>query len=304
MARVGLIGVGDMGSGMAANILKNGHDLVLCDLRPEQLAPFVARGARAAETPAQVGDQADFVFVMVMNGAQIAAILKGGLLDSLKPGSTFICTSTILRSELIEVAQWLEDKGINVVDAPVSGGAPGATAGTLTMMVAAQREVFDRTKEVLQSVGEHIYHVGEEIGTGQTVKACLAVLTGVTYAGIFETLALGVKAGVKPETLCEVIDTSVVGSFLFRDTAQNILERKFVGQSRIGTMYKDLGIAKALGRECGVPLFTLSSAAEWFQAGISVNPDESNWAIIKIFEDMLGIEVKGKTGDVRREMGF
>ncbi len=292
MARVGLIGVGDMGSGMAANILKNGHDLILCDLRPERLEPFVAKGARAAKNVGEVGDHADFVFVMVMNGDQIAAILKGGLLDGMKPGSTFICTSTILRSELVEVAQWLEDEGVNVVDAPVSGGAPGAAAGTLTMMVAAQREVFDRTKEVLQSVGKHIYHVGEEIGTGQTVKACLAVLTGVTYAGIFETLALGVKAGVKPETLCEVIDTSVVGSFLFRDTAQNIMERNFAGQSRIGTMHKDLGIAKALGRECGVPLFALSSAAEWFQAGISVNPAESNWAIIKIFEDMLGIEIK------------
>ena len=163
MARVGLIGVGDMGSGMAANILKHGHDLVLCDLRPERLEPFVAKGARAAKNVGEVGDHADFVFVMVMNGDQIAAILKGGLLDSMKPGSTFICTSTILRSELVEVAQWLEGEGIDVVDAPVSGGAPGAAAGTLTMMVAAQREVFDGAKEVLQSVGKHIYHVGEEI---------------------------------------------------------------------------------------------------------------------------------------------
>ena len=290
MARVGLIGVGDMGSGMAANLLKNGHELVVYDLRPEQLEPFVEQGAYAAKNLGEVGERSDFVFVMVMNGDQIKAILNGGL--NMKPGSTFICTATILRSELIEVAQWLEEKGIRVIDAPVSGGAPGAAAGTLTMMVAAQRDVFEEAREVLDAVGENIYHVGEEIGAGQTVKACLAVLTGVTYAGIFETLALGVKAGVKPETLYEVINTSVVGSFLFRDTTQNIMERNFAGQSRIGTMYKDLGIAKTLGRECGVPLFTLSSAAEWFQAGISVNPEEANWAIIKIFEKMLDIEVK------------
>ena len=290
MARVGLIGIGDMGSGMAANILKNGHELVVYDLRPEQLEPFVEQGAYAAKNLGEVGERSDFVFVMVMNGDQIKAILNNGL--NMKPGSTFICTATILRSELIEVAQSLEEKGIRVIDAPVSGGAPGAAAGTLTMMVAAQQDVFEEAKEVLNAVGENIYHVGEEIGAGQTVKACLAVLTGVTYAGIFETLALGVKAGVKPETLYEVINTSVVGSFLFRDTTQNIMERNFAGQSRIGTMYKDLGIAKTLGRECGVPLFTLSSAAEWFQAGISVNPEEANWAIIKIFENMLGIEVK------------
>ena len=290
MARVGLIGIGDMGSGMAANILKNGHELVVYDLRPEQLEPFVEQGAYAAKNLGEVGERSDFVFVMVMNGDQIKAILNNGL--NMKPGSTFICTATILRSELIEVAQSLEEKGIRVIDAPVSGGAPGAAAGTLTMMVAAQQDVFEEATDVLNAVGENIYHVGEEIGAGQTVKACLAVLTGVTYAGIFETLALGVKAGVKPETLYEVINTSVVGSFLFRDTTQNIMERNFAGQSRIGTMYKDLGIAKTLGRECGVPLFTLSSAAEWFQAGISVNPEEANWAIIKIFENMLGIEVK------------
>ena len=100
------------------------------------------------------------------------------------------------------------------------------------------------------------------------------------------------KAGVKPETLCDVIGTSVVGSFLFRDTAKNIMERNFTGQSRIGTMHKDLGIAKTLAGQYGVPLFTASSAAEWFQAGISVRPEEANWAIIKILEDMLGIEVK------------
>ena len=292
MARVGLIGVGDMGSGMAANILKNGHELVVYDLRPEQLEPFVERGAYAAKNVGEVGERSDFVFVMVMNGDQIKAILNGGLLDGMKPGSTFICTATILRSELVEIAQSLKEREIRVIDAPVSGGAPGAAAGTLTMMVAAQRDVFEESAEVLNAVGENIFHVGEEIGAGQTVKACLTVLTGVTYAGIFETLSLAVKAGIKPETLYEVISTSVVGSFLFRDTTQNILERNFVGQSRIGTMYKDLGIAKTLGRECGVPLFTLSSAAEWFQAGISVNPEEANWAIIKIFENMLGIEVK------------
>lgn len=292
MARVGLIGVGDMGSGMAENILKNGHELVVYDLRPELLEPFVEQGAYAAKNISEVGERADFVFVMVMNGDQIKAILNGGL--NMKPGSTFICTATILRSELIEIAQCLEERDIRVIDAPVSGGAPGAAAGTLTMMVAAQRDVFENATEVLNAVGENIYHVGEEIGAGQTMKACLAVLTGVTYAGIFETLALGVKAGIKPETLYEVINTSVVGSFLFRDTTQNIMERNFAGQSRIGTMYKDLGIAKTLGRECGVPLFTLSSAAEWFQAGISVNPEEANWAIIKIFENMLGIEVKSE----------
>ncbi len=294
MAKVGLIGVGDMGSGMARNILKAGHDLTVFDLRPEKLTPLVEEGAMAAASPKEVGARVDFVFVMVMNGDQAREIVSGelGLLEGMQAGGTFICTATVHRSELEEVASTLEAAGIYVVDSPVSGGAPGAAGGTLTMMVAAKKDVFDRTLPVLQAVGENIVHVGDEVGVGQTVKASLAVLTGVTYAGIFETLALGVKAGVKPETLCEVIATSVVGSFLFRDTAKNIMERNFTGQSRIGTMHKDLGIAKTLAGQYGVPLFTASSAAEWFQAGISVRPEEANWAIIKILEDMLGIEVK------------
>lgn len=296
MARVGLIGIGDMGSGMARNILKAGHELSVFDLRVEQLAPLVDEGATAASAPKDVGENSDFVFIMVMNGDQAKAIVSGenGLLEGMKPGSTFICSATIFRSELEEVAATLQDAGIDVVDAPVSGGAPGAAAGTLTMMVAARADVYKKTRPVLEAVGENIVHVGEEIGIGQTVKASLAVLVGVTYAGVFETLALGVKAGVQPEVLLDVIGTSSAGSPIFRDTAKNIMERNFSGQSGIATMHKDLGIARALARQFGVPLFTASTAAEWFQAGITSNPEESNWTIIKILEGILGIEVKAK----------
>lgn len=295
MARIGLIGVGDMGSGLARNLMAAGHELTLYDVRPEQLQPFVDDGARAASTPRELGEHADFVFVMVMNGAQIMAVISGedGLIAGLQPRSTFICTATIERSELEAAAEILKDADIDVVDAPVSGGAPGAAAGTLTMMVAAESSVFEKTRPVLDAVGGNIFHVGQEVGLGQTVKASLAVLVGVTYAGIFETLALGVKAGVAPETLYRVIATSVAGSFLFKDTTKNIMERNFTGQSRIGTMHKDLGIARNLAREYGVPLVSGNSAAELFQAGISLRPEEANWAIIKIFEDMLDIEIKG-----------
>jgi putative dehydrogenase len=294
MAKVGFIGVGDMGSGMARNILKAGHALSVFDLRAEQLEPLVAEGATAAGSPKEVGENSDFVFIMVMNGDQAKAIVSGkdGLLEGMKPGSVFICSATIFRSELEEAVAPLLKAGIEVVDSPVSGGAPGAAAGTLTMMVAARKDVFEKTLPVLQAVGENIVHVGEEIGLGQTVKASLAVLVGVTYAGVFETLALGVKAGVTPEILLKVIGTSSAGSPIFRDTTKNIMERNFTGQSSIVTMHKDLGIARGLARQYGVPLFTASTAAEWFQAGITLNPEESNWSIIKILEGILGIEVK------------
>ena len=160
------------------------------------------------------------------------------------------------------------------------------------MMVSAPNETFEATKPVLEAVGRDIYHVGEEAGMGQTVKSSLAVLIGTTYAGIFEALTLAVKAGVKPEILRDVVSTSVVGNFLFRDTTENILERNFKGQSNIGTMYKDLSLAKSMANDCGVPLFAASAAFELFQAGKAMNPDEDNWTIIKILENIAGIEIK------------
>ena len=294
MAKVGLIGAGNMGMGLSRNILKAGHELTVYDVRPEPLETLVKEGARAAASPREVGAAADSVFVMVLNVDQFKAVLlgEGGLLAGLEPGSTVICTATIGRSQVIEVAELVTAKGVHIVDAPVSGGAPGAAAGTLTMMVSAPNETFEATKPVLEAVGRDIYHVGEEAGMGQTVKSSLAVLIGTTYAGIFEALTLAVKAGVKPETLRDVVSTSVVGNFLFRDTTENILERNFKGQSNIGTMYKDLSLAKSMANDCGVPLFAASAAFELFQAGKAMNPDEDNWTIIKILENIAGIEIK------------
>ncbi len=294
MAKVGLIGVGNMGMGMSRNILKAGHELTVYDVRPEPLETLAQEGAYTATSPREVGAAADTVFIMVLNVEQVKAALltEDGLLAGLKPGGTVICTATIGRAQVMEAAELVTEKGFNMVDAPVSGGAPGAAAGTLTMMVSAPNETFEASKPVLEAVGRDIYHVGEEIGMGQTVKSALAVLIGVNYAGIFEALTLAVKAGVTPETLRDVVSTSVAGNFLFRDTTQNILDRNFKGQSNIGTMYKDLTLAKNMAGDCGVPLFAASAAFELFQAGKAVNPDEDNWTIIKILENIAGVEVR------------
>ncbi len=293
MKKIGFIGVGNMGGRMAKNILGAGYELTAFDVQPGPVEGLVKIGARRAKTPKIVGQNSDVVFTMVMNGDQIKSILDGsdGLLTSLQPGATLICTATILRSEMIEIGKMLAQKEIEVIDSPVSGGAPGAEAGTLTMMVACSESVLDSNRQVLETVGQNIYHVGEDVGMGQTVKAALAALTGVTYAGIFEALILGVKAGVKPEILQQVVSTSVVGNFLFRDTSQNIIDRNFKGQSNIGTMFKDLGIARSMAKDCGVPLFTTSVAYELFQAGQATNPEEDNWTIIKILEDIVGVTV-------------
>jgi len=293
--KVGIVGLGDMGIGMARNLLKNGFELSGYDLRPERLTELASLGGRPAPDGRQVAENSDAVFVMVLNGQQVHDVVLGesGLLEGLRPGATIIVSATIHPSEVRALEQPVYEKRVNLIDTPVSGGKPGAENGTLTLMVAAKKDVFDDNLEILEAVGKNIFHVGEEIGLGQTVKASLQALIGSTFTAIFESLVLGVKAGVKAETLYEVIGSSGVSSSLFLNCAKLIMERRFRGTgSHIGTMYKDLGISMNMAKENGVAMFTASAAFELFQAGISLYPDEDNWCIVKLLEQIAGAEVR------------
>jgi 3-hydroxyisobutyrate dehydrogenase-like beta-hydroxyacid dehydrogenase len=295
MKKVGLIGLGDMGIGMAKNLLKNGFELTGYDLREERRQALAELGGKPAEGCREVAENSDAVFIMVLNGQQVQDVVLGeyGFLDGLKPGSTIIVSATIHPPEIRQIEAPVMEKGMNLIDTPVSGGKSGADNGTLTLMTAAKKSVFADCKELLEAVGQNIYHVGEEIGMGQTVKASLQALIGASFTAIFESLVLGVKAGVKAETLYEVFGSSGVGSPLFKNAAKLIMERKFKGTgSHIGTMYKDLGITMAMAKENGVAMFTTSAAFELFQAGISMFPEEDNWSIVKLLEQIAGTEVK------------
>jgi 3-hydroxyisobutyrate dehydrogenase-like beta-hydroxyacid dehydrogenase len=244
---------------------------------------------------AEAGNDVDAAFVLVLNGSQAKSVIlgKNGLLDIMKPGSVIIVSATIGRKDIKDIEVDVKEKGIKMVDSGVSGGRNGADAGTLTLMVATERDVFEECQDLFNAIGENIHYVGKEIGMGQVVKSCLQALIGVTFEGVFETLALGAKAGVKPEVLYNVISTTGVGGPLFKSTTKFIMERKFKDTgSHIGTMYKDLGITMSLAKECGVPMFATSIAMEMFQAGISSFPDEDNWSVVKIFERITGAEVK------------
>ena len=161
------------------------------------------------------------------------------------------------------------------------------------MMVAASPPVFDANQDVFDAVGGQIFHVGEAVGMGQTVKAALQALIGVTFVGIFESLALGAKAGIQGETLYEVFASTHIGNTpFFKNCVKLIMERRFKDTgSHIGTMYKDLGITMAMARENRMPLFATSTAYELFQAGIALFPEEDNWAIVKFLEQISHTEV-------------
>lgn len=295
MKNVAVVGLGNMGMGMAKNLLAAGFEVTGFDLRPERGQMLAEQGGKSAASLADLAE-ADVAFVMVMSGAQVMDVVAGagGLMSCLGEGATIIVSATIQPAELRAVEDALSGSGLHLIDSPVSGGQFGAEAGTLTMMVAAKQAAFDENQDVLNAVGEKIFHVGEAIGMGQTVKAALQALIGVSFVGIFESLALGAAAGVQGETLFKVFSSTHVGNTpFFKNCAERIMQREFEDTgSHISTMVKDIGISMALAREKGMPLFATSAAYELFQAGISRFPEGDNWAIVKLLEEFSGVEVE------------
>tara|TARA_B100000795_G_scaffold119417_1_gene88830 strand:- start:3418 stop:4323 length:906 start_codon:yes stop_codon:yes gene_type:complete len=292
--KIGLIGLGDMGIGLAKNIMASGFALSGFDLSQSRLDVLAGLGGNAAGSISEAADGADAVFVMVLNGKQVQDVVlaEGGLLSSMLPGSVIIISATISPSEIEVIAGPCKEKGVEVIDTPVSGGKAGADGGTLTMMAASKKSVFDANQDILKAVGKNIFHVGEEIGQGQKIKAVLQAIIGASFTVYFEALVLGAKAGIKGETMYDVISSSGAGSPLFKNCAKLIMEREFKNTgSHIGTMYKDLGITMDFAKEQGVAMFTTSTAHELFQSGISLFPEEDNWAIVKLLEQIAGAEV-------------
>lgn len=291
MKTVGFIGLGNMGMGMAKNLIKSGFSVIGFDLDDKRLRKLKENGGSTATSTVQVGEETDAVFVMVMNGKQVKAVVAD-LATGLKDRGTIILTATITPEEAREAYSIADLEGIVMLDSPVSGGMDGAHNGTLTLMTAGKNSVFNDCIKILEAVSSNIFHVGEEIGEGQTVKASLQAFIGASFTAIFESLVLGSKAGIKGQTLYDVFSASGVGSPLFKNCASLIMDRKFKNTgSHISTMYKDLGISLDMAKKNGVPLFTAGAAYELFQAGISMFPDEDNWSIVKLLEQISGTEV-------------
>ena len=199
MTVAGVIGIGDMGSGLARNLIASGHTTWGRDLKPERMAAFRDMGGQCADTSSEVGRQAQYVYVMVMNGSEAKEIILGrdGLVISMNPGGTILLTSTIRPVEAREIGAALAGTGINLIDSPVSGGFPGAQSGTLTMMAAAPDAILDDARPVMDAVSATIHRVGSSPGDGQTVKAVLQSLLGAMFSATFEAAALAAKAVAK-----------------------------------------------------------------------------------------------------------
>lgn len=294
MKTVGVIGIGDMGSGLARNLIKAGYSVTGIDLLPHRQDAFVEMGGQLATSPADVGRAADVVYIMVMTGTQAKEVLLGpdGAVAHMKAGGAVILTATIHASEAREIAEAMAGTGVHLIDSPVSGGFPGAQGGTLTMMAAAPDAVLDDFADVMEAVSANIHRVGDAPGDGQTVKACLQSLIGAQFSATFEAAALAAKAGVSGQVLYDVFSTSSAGCGIVNNALQKIIDRQFEGTgSHINTMHKDLTISMALGQDLGVPLHTAASAMQVFHAGRTKYPNGDNWICTRVIEEIVGAEL-------------
>lgn len=296
MKRIGIVGLGDMGIGLSRNIIGAGFELTGFDLRPERRQMLEGLGGKPAASISEVGKNSDTVFVMVLNGKQVQSVIldEGGLAGSMAPGSCVIVTATIMPSELEAVVPRLREKGIRLIDSPVSGGKSGAEGGKLTLMAAGSADDMEKEKDVMEVISKAVYHVGTNPTQGQVVKGALQGIIGSTFTAVFEAMVLGTKAGADPRIMYEVFCSSGVGSNVLKDCGELILQRKFENTgSHIGTMFKDLGITMSMAREAGCAMFTTAASYELFQAGISMFPQGDNWSIVKLLEQIAGTQVKG-----------
>ena len=294
MLRAGVIGLGDMGSGLAKNLIKNGIATTGLDLSDERMSAFVEMSGTPAGSVAELGTNSDAVFVMVMNGVQAKAVILGddGLAAHMPKGGAIILTATIKPSEARDIGAALEGSGIHLIDSPVSGGFPGAQGGTLTMMAAATSEVLDQYKPIMGAVSKTIHRVGTRAGDGQVMKSCLQTLIGSIFGATFEAAALAAKAGVSGQALYDVFSTSGASCGVANGALENIIDRKFEGTgSGIGTMHKDLTISLNMAEELGVPLLMASTAMQIFHQGKSKYPEGDNWVCTRVMEEIVGAEL-------------
>ena len=297
MNSVGVIGVGDMGSGLARNLIKNGYLVKGLDLKPDRMQALVEMGGIAGTSPADVGASSHAVFVMVMTGDEAKSVILGddGLVSHLPKGGAVILSATVKPREAREIGAAMEGSGIHLIDTPVSGGFPGAQNGTLTMMAAAPDAVLDAFAPIMQAVSANIHRVGTKPGDGQTVKACLQSLIGAQFSATFEAAALAAKAGVSGQVLLDVFSTSSAGCGVVNNALEKIIDRQFEGTgSHINTMRKDLTISMGLGEELGVPLHTAASAMQIFHAGRTKYPNGDNWVCTRVIEEIVGAELHRK----------
>ncbi len=292
--KTGFIGLGIMGKPMARNLLKAGYKLVVYDINADAVRELASAGAEAAASPKEVARQCDVIVTMLPNSPHVKVVALGpnGIIEGARPGMILVDMSSIAPLAAQEVAKALAEKGVEMIDAPVSGGEPKAIEGTLSIMVGGRKEIFDRCKEMLGKMGASVVLCGS-IGAGNTTKLANQIIVALNIAAMSEAFVLGAKAGVNPETIYQAIRGGLAGSTVLDAKAPMVLNGNFKPGFRIELHIKDLANALETGHEVGVPLPLTSQIMEIMQA-LKVDGKASNdhGGIIQFYEKLAQFQAR------------
>ena len=283
---VGLIGLGAMGRGMAGSLRRAGYTVHVCDARPGAAAEFAADGGVACANPAEVAAACPVVISVVVNAAQTESVLFGdhSAAAAMAPGSVFIMCSTVDPNWSIAMGERLNALGLLYLDAPISGGAAKAASGQMTMMTSGAPAAYALCEPMLNAMAASVYKLGEEAGAGSKVKIINQLLAGVHIAAAAEAMALGLREGVDPAALYEVITHSAGNSWMFENRMAHVLAADYTPLSAVDIFVKDLGLVLDMARASKFPLPLSSTAHQMFmQASTAGFAKEDDSAVIKIF---------------------
>ncbi len=282
----GVIGLGAMGSGIAQTLRRAGYQVHAFDVRPEAAQAFARDGGVACASPAELAAACDVVVSVVVNAQQTEQVLYGphGCAAAMRAGSVFVMCSTVDPNWSVTLEQRLASQGLLYIDAPISGGAAKAASGAMTMMTAGTPAAYAKADPVLQAMAGKVYKLGDRAGAGSKVKIINQLLAGVHIAAAAEAMALGLREGVDPAALYEVITHSAGNSWMFENRMAHVLAADYTPLSAVDIFVKDLGLVLDMARASKFPLPLSSTAHQMFmQASTAGFAREDDSAVIKIF---------------------
>jgi len=283
-----------MGKPMSKNLLKAGYELIVCDIVREAVDELVAAGAKAAASPKEIAQQVEIIITMLPNSPEVKEVVlgKNGVLEGARPGLILADMSSIAPQASREIAAKLAEKGVEMLDAPVSGGQPKAIDGTLSVMVGGKKEVFERCLPVFKAMAASVVHVGE-IGAGNVAKLANQIVVALNIAAVSEALVLAAKAGVEPELVFKAIRGGLAGSTVMEAKVPLMLDRKFNPGFRINLHIKDLDNALNAGHQFGSPLPLTALVREILEAlKVEGLGDCDHGALVRYFEKQAKTELK------------
>ncbi|MGD0120777.1 MAG: NAD(P)-dependent oxidoreductase [Candidatus Binatus sp.] len=295
--RIGFIGLGNMGGPMALNLIKAGHALTVYDVRREAAAPHLAAGARWADSPAAVAAECELVMTSLPGPKEIdeVALGEGGIIGRLARGTIYADLSTNSPAAIRRLHAAFKEKGVEVLDTPVSGGVPGARNATLAVMVGGDRAAFEKIKPALDAIGDKVSYIGES-GAGSVAKLVHNMIAICSTQLLAEAFTMGVKAGVAPEALLKVVQDGAYGQgMLLTGTMPKMVFRGNFDRVTFALKLarKDLGLATEVGRELNVPMPLASLVEQDFLAALAHGlGDKDSTAAVTIQEDRAGVKIR------------